>query len=111
MSRRTRSRRTRPKRATGQGISGPSRGGKAEHDWTKREVDSLRSIHELRSATAQATDNALDAPLAPTPGHWIKYPNRFDVHGVDYPEHKTPKAKRDLEPHERMDKVEANPLG
>ena len=111
MVRRTRSKRSRPKRSKGAGgVSLPSRNrSQSDHDWTKREVDSLRSIHELRSATAQATDNALDAPLAPTPGHWIQYPNRFDVHGVDYPEHRTPKAKLDMEPHERMDKVEAKP--
>jgi len=106
--RRTRSKRTRPRRTTGQGISGPNRQSKNEtksHQWSKRDVDNLRKIHELRSPTAQAVDNALDAELAASPGQWIKYPNRYDVHGVDYPETKTPKAKRDMAPHQRMEPV------
>ena len=88
MSRRTRHRRTRPRRGKGTGVSPPSRAksqGK-EHDWTERDIETLKELHAQRSRVAQATDEALAAPIAPTPAHWIKTPGELDVYGVDYPE-------------------------
>ncbi|MFH2109883.1 MAG: hypothetical protein ABIJ47_01340, partial [Candidatus Bathyarchaeota archaeon] len=111
MSRRTRQRRTRPRRDKGQGVSPPARSmaQAKEYQWTERDVEQLKELHAARSWQAQRTDEALVAPIAPSPGHWIKTPGEYDVHGVDYPELKTPKAKRELEPHQRMKEIEAKP--
>ena len=65
-----------------------------KHTWTEKDIEKLRELHAARTRQAQRTDEALVAPIAPTPGHWIKTPGEYDIHGVDYPELKTPKAKR-----------------
>ena len=101
--RRSRTRRARSKRDKGGG--GPPSRSHAQSEayaWTERNIEELRRVHEARSPQAQATDRALTAPIASTPGHWVRQPGRLDIHGVDYPELKTPKAKRGLKPHVRM---------
>jgi len=103
--RRVRTRRPRRKRDKGTGHTPPrpkrSLAEKA-YEWRERDIDRLRRVHETRTPTARSVDEALVAPIAPTPEAWLRKPNEYDVHGVDYPELKVPKAKQGLEPHERM---------
>jgi len=102
--RRVRTRRPRRKRDKGTGHSPPrpkrSLAEKA-YEWRERDIDRLRRVHETRTPVARSVDEALVAPIAPTPEVWLRKPNEYDVHGVDYPE-LVPKAKQGLEPHERM---------
>lgn len=48
-------------------------------------------IHSKRSLIARRTDEALLARITPSPEHWIRTPNRYDVKGVD-----TPKRVREI---------------
>ena len=98
--RRTKPRRTRPKRKqnTG-GISPPNRTHSKEvSDGDRRAYQVLRDIHEQRTQQAQITDEALYATLAPTPEHWIKYPDRYDIYGIDYPETEPPSEQKPPKP-------------
>lgn len=42
-----------------------------------------RDIHESRSEKAQIADESFNAPIAPTLGHWVRAPNRWDLPGID----------------------------
>lgn len=42
-----------------------------------------RDIHESRSEKAQLADESFNAPIAPTLGHWMRAPNRWDLPGID----------------------------
>ena len=86
--RRTRTKRTHKRRNRGTGgASLPNR------SKTRKEEPNqvLRDIHEMRTRQAQITDEALTATIAPTPEHWIKHPERYDIPGIDLPENKTKK--------------------
>jgi hypothetical protein len=105
--RRTKSKkRSRPRRDKGQGgVSPPSRARSEQREayrWTEQSIDQVREIHAMRTDQARATDEALVAPIAPTPSHWIRYPERYDIHGVDYPGARIPMTKKGLPPHERQ---------
>jgi len=44
----------------------------------------IRQIHEARSERAKAIDESLEAQLAASYSDWVKYPNRYDILGVDF---------------------------
>lgn len=44
---------------------------------------SAEDIHESRSEKAQVADESFNAPIAPTLGHWVRAPNRWDLPGID----------------------------
>jgi hypothetical protein len=98
--------RTRKKRDKGQGVNPPSRsrGDQEVHRWTEECIQQLKEIHAARTPQEKVTDEALLAELAPTPSHWIREPEKYDVHGIDYPEARTPKEKQDLPYHKRQEK-------
>jgi hypothetical protein len=61
--------------------TGPRRIENRELDW--RHEAQADQIHEARSEKAQAADESFNAPIAPTLGHWVRDPNRWDLPGVD----------------------------
>jgi len=94
--RRTKTKRTRPRRDRGPGGMSPpnrSRTTNENYQWNQSDIKRLQEIHAARTWQAQITDEALVAPIAPTPDHWIRYPDRYDIQGIDYPEHKTPQEQ------------------
>ena len=85
--RRTKTKRTNKRRNKGTGaISLPNRNHETQGQQKANQL--LRDIHEMRTKQAQITDEALTATLAPTPEHWIKHPEKYDIKGIDYPENK-----------------------
>jgi len=61
--------------------TGPRRIENRELDW--RHEAQADQIHEARSEKAQSADESFNAPIAPTLGHWVRDPNRWDLPGVD----------------------------
>ena len=92
--RRTRTKRTHKKRNKGTGgINLPNRN-KNDYPNDTKGLQVLQDIHEMRTRQAQITDEALKATIAPTPEHWIKHPERYDIPGIDLPENKQQKQNR-----------------
>ncbi len=54
----------------------------------------IRRIHNRRSGRAQAIDESLRAPIAPTAEDWIRSPNRYDYPNVDTPKRSTKKRTK-----------------
>jgi len=100
--RRSKTRRSRPRREKGAGgasLPARSRAQERPHEWKMSEIEALREAHAQRSYAAQRTDEALVAPIAPSPTHWLRRPGEYDVYGVDYPEGR---ARRQ---HEKRSKI------
>lgn len=92
--RRTRTKRTRKRKNKGTGgINLPNRNTRNQTG-EEKSMQVLRDIHEMRSRQAQITDEALKATIAPTPEHWIKQPQRYDLPGIDYPETQKQETKQ-----------------
>jgi len=87
--RRIRQTRPRRKRDKGKGASTPQprRSIPQSREWTKRDIDRALDYHlHRRSPQARRTDEALVAPIAGSLQQWMKNPDEYDIHGVDYPE-------------------------
>ena len=109
--RRSRGSRKRSSRGEGAGGGAPSASKALTHEYTMGEIDKLEKIHQTRTPQAQHTDNSIKAGIAPTPHHWIKYPNRWDVPGVDYPEGKARRVMNQRsEESQRADRAKQAPI-